>query len=68
MAVQIAEGFILDPSEEKLIGFLKKGYMKTEDMRLILAKCNDKGMSQASAYILHYLGGSLNEAMSRLEL
>lgn len=67
-ATRIADGYIADSEEDKLIGFLKKGYLKSEDMRLALNKCNEEGMSQASAYILHYLGGSLTETMSRLEL
>ena len=68
MAVQITDAYISDLSEEKLIGFLKRGYLTPEDMRLALGKCNEKGLSQASAYILHYLGGSLTETMSRLSL
>ena len=68
MASGIADGYISDSAEEKLIEFLKKGYLSPDALKSALNKCNEKKMSQASAYILHYLGTSLTETMSLLEL
>ena len=44
-AAEIADDYIADGKEEKLIGFIQKKYMEADDMRITLKKCNDKGLS-----------------------
>lgn len=59
-SVEIAETYISENKEDTLVDFLKRGYMTAEDMRTVLRKCNDKGLSLASAYILHYMSSRPN--------
>ncbi len=68
VAPQIADGYVRDGEEKLLVDLLKKEFIEAHDMRDLLKKCSDKGLNQASAYILHLLNSSSEEMITALQI